>query len=113
METAMQTNPFDEQPVPEGARQLAQRLGITESRIHELRAACKVIDEICADYGECVCRLEQLEQTAGADSPQARDYRELKEQLEGELEGHVGRISRAAGNARGSAGERKPNSEAT
>lgn len=89
MPKAMQTNSSDNRPEYGVTAQLAQRLGITTGRIRELRTKSNAIDEICDDYEECNSRLEKLEQMGEADSLQAKDYRELKDQLERELEQHL------------------------
>jgi hypothetical protein len=66
-------------------RLLEQRLGIKPSQAARLKAECSIFSEICADYEECITKRLGFEQNGSAASQQARDYRELCDELEREL----------------------------
>lgn len=93
----MQADPSNERLINDGTAQLAEKLGISAGRIRELRAQSKTIDEICGDYAECMSRLDKLEQLGDANSLHAKDYRELRDQLEQELKRHLDRSASSAG----------------
>ena len=93
----MKPKPSAQRPLHEPLRGLECRLGLSEGRIAELRQASEAAHEICADYEECCFKLLSLEQKGGADSRQAQDYREMRDQLERELKRHLERTTQAAG----------------
>ena len=96
----MQANSSEDWPSQQALRPLAQRLGITEGRIQELRRASETIEEICGDLEKCCVKVLRLEQTGQAATPQARDYREMRDQLEQELERHLTEVTRTAARAK-------------
>jgi len=96
----MQANSFKDRPEHETLRSLAQRLGTTEGRIQELRRASETIDEICGDLEKCCAKVLRLEQTGQGATPQAGDYREMRDQLEQELERHLTEVTRTAARAK-------------
>ena len=76
-------------PPDDGLGLLEQRLGIEPGRIAKLRGESDGFAEICADYEECCSKLRSLKQNTVSAGMRVRDYEEMRDQLEWELERHL------------------------
>jgi len=101
----METKPTGDRSITASLQQLEHRLVMREGRISELRLTDETVNEICADYEACCSKLLKLEQTGEAATQQARDYRELRDQLERELGRHLAGVGRTAVGAEETSGQ--------
>ena len=72
--------------LPEALRSLANRWQIHPDRIVRARRESEAFQEICADYEECCAKLVSLEKDTDANDHRLRDYLEMRDHLERDLE---------------------------
>ena len=84
------------QHLSEALLSFAQHRQLKPDRIAGLRQESEVFREICADYEECCAQLLKLEKNSMA-SGQFRDYSEMRDQLERELQWHLENTGRTCG----------------